>query len=190
MPKAINAFNEFGKIAAKQMKKEDALAMPDLEWRDDVTGTTVSEGDRINLGNIEVCIFETPGHSSCSVSAYVPKIKALFPSDGGGMPYEDMILISAGSSFTKFQQSLEKLKDLEVEYLCADHYGYVTGEEAGGFIKQSINVAAEDRAIMEKFYRETRDIDATIQKIMTSYYNLPPGGFLSPDTVAGYVVKW
>jgi hypothetical protein len=45
------------------------------------------------------------------------------------------------SNFSQFQQSLEKLASLVVDYHCADHYGYITGEEAGQFIAQTTRIA-------------------------------------------------
>ncbi len=56
----------------------------------------------------------------------------LFASDGGGIPYRDSSFASANTNFTQYMESLEKMKPLAVDYLCADHYGYVTGEDAGG----------------------------------------------------------
>jgi glyoxylase-like metal-dependent hydrolase (beta-lactamase superfamily II) len=97
MPKAINTINAFsGMVAAHRGRVEDCSGL-DTEWREDVEGASVSEGDQIGIDHIEVQIFETPGHSSCSISAYVPQIKALFASDGGGIPYQDMI-VTAGNS--------------------------------------------------------------------------------------------
>ena len=130
MPKAINTINAFSGMVTERMGRVEECSGLDLEWREDVDGASVSEGDLIGIGDMEVQIFETPGHSSCSISAYVPQIKALFPSDGGGIPYRDTIVTPGNSNFTLFQESLEKLKDLDVEYLCADHYGYIVGEEA------------------------------------------------------------
>ncbi|NNG08481.1 MAG: MBL fold metallo-hydrolase, partial [Desulfobacteraceae bacterium] len=160
MPKAINTINAFsGMVAAHMGRVEDCSGL-DLEWREDVEGASVSEGDQMGIDHIEVQIFETPGHSSCSISAYVPQIKALFASDGGGIPYQDVIVTAGNSNFTLFQQSLEKLKDLDVEYLCADHYGYIVEEEAGDFIQQTIQTAKKNRSLMEEAYLRTRDIDA------------------------------
>ncbi|NVM24711.1 MAG: MBL fold metallo-hydrolase [Desulfobacterales bacterium] len=112
MPKAINTINGFSRGAAKRMGKEEGYTTCDLDWGDEITGTAVSEGDRIDLGDLEVCIYETPGHSSCSISAYVPQLKALLASDGGGIPCKETIIASGNSNFTTYQQSLEKLKDL------------------------------------------------------------------------------
>ncbi|HUL38629.1 MAG TPA: MBL fold metallo-hydrolase, partial [Thermodesulfobacteriota bacterium] len=110
MDKAIPTINEFSRNVAHRMKKEDIYSTYDLEWRKDVSGKTLREGDRVDLGGVEVLILETPGHSSCCIAAYVPELKALFPTDGGGIPFNETIVTSGNSNYTKYQQSLEKLK--------------------------------------------------------------------------------
>ncbi len=181
MEKAIRTINEFSQTVTKQMGKEEVNSIFDLEWRDDVTGKTVCEGDRIDLGGLEISLLEIPGHSSCCIAAYVPEFKALFPTDGGGIPFDKTIITSGNSNYTKYQQSLERLKTLEVEYYCADHYGYVTGEEAREFIPRTIEIARQVRARIEEVYRSTKDVDRTAQKLVSSFYNQYPYYFLSPE---------
>jgi glyoxylase-like metal-dependent hydrolase (beta-lactamase superfamily II) len=181
MDKAILTINEFGRNVARRMGKGDVYSAYDLEWRKDVSGTTIREGDRIDLGGLEVSILEIPGHSSCCIAAYVPELKALFPTDGGGIPFDKTIVSSGNSNYTQYQQSLERLKDLEVDYYCADHYGYVTGAEAREFISRSIESAKKNRAWMEEVYRSTRDIDAAAQELTSSFYQENPDYFLSPE---------
>jgi glyoxylase-like metal-dependent hydrolase (beta-lactamase superfamily II) len=181
MDKAILTINEFGRNVAQRMGKGDVYSAYDLEWRKDVSGEIVREGDRMDLGGLEVSILEIPGHSSCCIGAYVPELKALFPTDGGGIPFDKTIVSSGNSNYTKYQQSLERLKDLEVDYYCADHYGYVTGPEAREFISRSIEMAKKNRAWMEEVYRSTRDIDAAAQKLTSSFYEENPDYFLSPE---------
>jgi glyoxylase-like metal-dependent hydrolase (beta-lactamase superfamily II) len=185
MPKAINTINAFSDMVTERMGREEDCSGLDLEWREDVDGASVSEGDQIRIDDIEVQILETPGHSSCSISAYVPQIKALFPSDGGGIPYLDTIITPGNSNFTLFQQSLEKLKDLDVEYHCADHYGYIVGEEAGDFIQQTIRTAKQNRSLMEEAYLRTRDIDAAAHELVTSFYESYPDYVLSKEIFQG-----
>jgi glyoxylase-like metal-dependent hydrolase (beta-lactamase superfamily II) len=181
MDKAIITINEFSRNVAKRMKKEDVYSTDDIDWRNDVSGKTIREGDRIDLGDLKVSILEIPGHSSCCIAAYVPKLKALFPTDGGGIPFDETIVTSGNSNFTKYQQSLERLKDLEVEVYGADHYGYVIGEEAREFISKSIEMAKRNRAQMEEVYRFTRDIDGAAKKLISSFYEENPSYFLSPE---------
>lgn len=181
MEKAINTINEFSRNVAKRMGKEEVYSTYDLEWRDDVTCKTVREGDRIDLGDLEVSILEIPGHSSCCIAAYIPEFKTLFPSDGGGIPFDGTIVTSGNSNYTKYQENLERLKTLEVEYWCADHYGYVTGGEAKEFIPKTIEMAKQLRSQMEEAYRSTKDIDLAARKLISSFYEENPYYFLPPE---------
>jgi 2-aminobenzoylacetyl-CoA thioesterase len=185
MPKVVQTINEFSRSVAKRSGKEGALAAYDLDWRGEITGKSVSEGDRMDLGNLEVLIIETPGHSSCSISAYVPKLKTLFASDAGGIPYRDKIMASGNSNFTQYQQNLEKLRDLDVEYVCADHYGYVAGEEARGFMLETVEVAKQERLLMEEAYRKTKDIRIAAKELTGHYYNHYPDWVISVEIVEG-----
>jgi 2-aminobenzoylacetyl-CoA thioesterase len=185
MPKAVQTINNFSLSVARRSGKEGVLAAYDLDWRGEITGNSISEGDRVDLGNLEVLMIETPGHSTCSVSAYVPKLKALFASDAGGIPYKDKILASGNSNFTQYQKNLEKLRDLDVEFVCADHYGYVTGEEAGDFIRQTMEVARQERSLMDEAYRRTKDIQIAAKELTDYYYNQYPDWVVSPEIVEG-----
>jgi glyoxylase-like metal-dependent hydrolase (beta-lactamase superfamily II) len=158
MPKGIETINASSSLVAQRMGVSGWLEGLDLEWRSDGEGRVVSDGDQIDLGGLTVQILETPGHSSCAISAYVPEIRALFPSDAGGIPYKEMILPSGNSNFTQYQKSLEKLKSLKVDIFCADHYGYLTGQEA---------------------------IDATAQALVTERYTRIPDFIIAPEIYAG-----
>jgi glyoxylase-like metal-dependent hydrolase (beta-lactamase superfamily II) len=185
MPKAIRTINQFSRRVAGRMGRESVYDSYDLDWRDDSRGNTLSQGDKIDLGNLEVQIIETPGHSSCSISAYVPKFKALFASDAGGVPYRDRIVAPGNSNFTQYQQNLERLRELDVEYVCADHYGYVAGEEAGDFIRQTIEAAKQERLILEEAYRRTGDIRIAAKELTKEYYQKHPDWIVSPEIEEG-----
>jgi glyoxylase-like metal-dependent hydrolase (beta-lactamase superfamily II) len=185
MPKAIETINSFSRLIAERMGLTGWLEGMELEWRDNLLGRTVSEGTTMDLGGMNIQIFETPGHSSCSISAYVPEMEALFPSDGGGIPYGETIIPSGNSNFTRYQQSLEKLKTLKGDIFCADHYGYVTGQEAECYIARSIDAAGEKRAVIEALFRRTGSIDATVNTLMEDAYTSNPDYFLAPEISAG-----
>ena len=125
--KVIEMINTLNRKAAKARGLQDELAVYDWEWGDGFGAIEVRDGDRISLGDTAIHVLETPGHSQCSISAYVPRLKALFPSDGGGVPFRNTIIVYGTSDYGEFQKSLLKLTELEVRFLCADHYGYVVG---------------------------------------------------------------
>jgi 2-aminobenzoylacetyl-CoA thioesterase len=185
MGKGIDTINAFSRLVADKMGVSGCLEGRDLEWRDDVTGEAVFEGDRIDLGGLTVQIIETPGHSSCSVSAYCPEIRALFPSDGAGIPYGQAIIPSGNSNFTLYQQSLKKLEPLPVDLLCADHYGYVTGTEAAEYISRSIAAAAEKRELIEAVYLRTRSEEETVRELVAEIYTNHTAYFLPPEIYTG-----
>jgi glyoxylase-like metal-dependent hydrolase (beta-lactamase superfamily II) len=185
MPKAIETINASSRLVAQRKGVSKSLEGLDLEWRADGEGRVVSEGAQIDLGGLTVQILETPGHSSCSISAYIPEIRVLFPSDGGGIPYKDMVLSSGNSNFSQYQQSLDKLKSLKVDMFCADHYGYVTGAEAEGVIVRSIDSAKNYRAMVEEIYRRTSSIDATVQALVEERYAQVPDFVIAPEIYAG-----
>ncbi len=187
MPKAIKTINESSLRVAERMGMAHVLERYDLDWSLEIRGGTVKEGDVFDLGGVSVHIFETPGHSSCSISAYVPSLKALFPSDGGGVPYLDTILPSPNSNFTHYQQSLEKLKPLHTNFVCADHYGYVTGEEALKFISRSAEAASERRNEMEEAYLRTGDLDVAAEELVESFFRKYPDYIIGPAIMRGIV---
>ena len=184
-PRGIETINASGRFVAERMGLTGWLAGLDLEWRDDMIGSVVSEGSTIELGGLSVQILETPGHSSCSVSAYVPETRTLFPSDGGGIPYGETILPSGNSNFTKYQESLEKLQAFKVDRLCADHYGYVTGREAENYVLRSSEAARDYRAMVEAIYRRTGSIDATVKELVGERFAYCPDFFIGPEIYAG-----
>jgi 2-aminobenzoylacetyl-CoA thioesterase len=182
-PRAISTINEFSHRIAKRM------GMPDpgheLDWPQGLVGETVYEGTMINLGNIDVQIMETPGHSSCSISAYVPRLRALFPSDGGGIPYKDIIVAAPNSNFIQYEESLRKIEPLRVECLCADHFGYICGDEALSYLSDSIKAAEEERARFTTIYHRLGNSDVAVKEAAASFLAQNPDYFLSPDIYEG-----
>lgn len=185
MPKAIETINQFSRMVATRMGMEEPCSRYDLDWGDDIAGRTVSDGDLLDLGDIQVRILETPGHSSCCLAAYVPALKALFPSDGAGIPFKETIIAAGNSNYTQYQRSLERLQVLDVRLVCADHYAYMEGEEARDFISRCIEVARENRMEMEETYCRTRDVDAAARELNDRFHARHPDYFLSPEIFEG-----
>lgn len=184
-PKVLETINSFSRAVASRMGRLETLGEYDLEWRTDITGEAVKEGDHVDLGGLEVQIMETPGHSSCSISAWAPQLGALFASDAGGIPFKDTIITSGNSDFTRFQENLERFKKLPIKYVCADHYGYVCGEEAGGFMAEAAKAAARRRKEMEELYLQTRDIEEAARELTRRFYGQNPDYLLTPEIFQG-----
>lgn len=186
MPKAVEIMNDYSRMSAQMAGAGDALGAFDFDWRDDIVGTAVGDGDSIDMGGIRVQIFDTPGHTNCSITAYEPAMKALFPSDGGGIPFGDICFPSMNTNTIQYLESLEKMKPLPVEYYCADHYGYITGNEAGGMIDLTLAEGRRRKAELEDCYRRhAGDLDAAARDITEVFYRQNPGYFIAPQILEG-----
>jgi glyoxylase-like metal-dependent hydrolase (beta-lactamase superfamily II) len=195
-PKAIQGINASNRYVLETLPGMPSCSEYDWEWRDDVSGEPVKEGDRIDLGGVEVQILETPGHSPCMVSAYVPKMKVLFPSEAAGVPLGKMILTYGTSDYTKYEENLRKLKELDVEIVCADHSGYVVGEEGSRFVEASIEAARQRRELMLDTFRQQGSVEAASKVLADRLRDENVGDMISFETftqafrqMVGHVVR-
>lgn len=168
-PKAIQAINIANQYTAEVLGLRETCSQYDVDFHDGISGFPVFDGDCIDIGNMEIRILETPGHSPCSISAYVPELKALFPSDACGIPQKDGPATYGTSNFTKFEESLRKLKYLEIDYMCSDHGGYVTGIEAQDFVSRCIQTAKWRRQLMAETYKRTGNVDEAAKRLASSF---------------------
>lgn len=181
-PKAISIIHDYTlKVCRRVRGNADDLCLLDWQWRYDVQGEELDERSRIDLGNRYIEILETPGHSSCSISAYVPQLNALFPSDAVAIPYCDEYVIAAGSSFLQYQQSLDKLSGLNIEILCADHYGCVRGDEAKHYIARSREATQQmiDRLLLA--LRQEGSAEKAAWQLVKHHFDQRPDYFVDPD---------
>ena len=181
-PKAISVINEFTlKVTQRVLGNTDELSKYDWQWRDDVAGYSLAEGNTLDLGDIQIEFYETPGHSSCSISAYIPKLKAIFPSDAVAIPFKDEFIIAANSNLTKYQQSLEKLGNFEIEFLCADHYGYIIDEEARSYINESKIALTNMKNMLRQALQKEGSIDRAAKTLVDKHFQLRPDYFIAPE---------
>lgn len=169
-------------IAERSMQrkaKELDLAFDGIEVHETVKG-----GDRVNWGGIELEIIDAPGHSSDSIAAYMPADRALFASDAGGIPFGENVFAAGNSDFTKYEQTLERFKQYDVEIHLAEHYGAFTGQDARSFVPKSIEAAKETRKRMEESYRRTRNIEASTEELTNLFMKEAPDYFLPREVMA------
>jgi len=183
-PRVIDAINAANRYVIEKRGLADRCRPFELEWSGDIDCETVGEGDRIDLGDLEILIYESPGHSPCSISAYVPRLNLLFPSEAGGLPWRNKIIAYGTSNFSDFERSLRRLNNLEVRYLCSDHYGWVSGDEARDFIGASIQEARWRRRLMTAAYQRTGSVAAAGKEMAAVFQDENSSDLVSWDRFA------
>jgi len=88
----------------------------------------LQEGE-LNIGRVRLKIIQTPGHSPGSLCLYWPERKVLFSGDVAfdqGIGTSDL----PGGNGKLLKESLQKISQLDVEYLLPGHGNVIAGREA------------------------------------------------------------
>ena len=192
-PKVVDSISFLCKTAIAQAGMEEKaealnLIFDGLEFQETVDG-----GDRVSWGGVELEIIDAPGHSSDSIAAYMPSEKALFASDAGGIPFGDDVFAAGNSNFTKYQETLERFNEYDVDIHLAEHYGAFTGEDAKNFMPKSIAAAKEMRKLLEESYARTRDVEESTRELTDLIMKRAPDYFLPREVMAmviGQMMKY
>ncbi|MEJ2656963.1 MAG: MBL fold metallo-hydrolase [Desulfobacterales bacterium] len=145
---------------------------------------TVKEKDVLTCGDLPLEVIEVPGHSSCSIALYVPREKAMFASDAGGVAFGHKIFTAASSNFDKYQESLKKMAGYEIEVFLSEHFGARTGSDGRLFLQKSIEAAAEFRTILKASLAKTEDVEKSTQEVTDSVMVWMPAGFMPRDIIS------
>lgn len=94
----------------------------------------LQDGDEVDLGKgVKVEIFNAAGHSLCSLAAWLPRQRILFPSDALGSCYtpEDIMPL-VFHSFHDYISTNRLLANLRAEWVFPGHHHHISGPEASG----------------------------------------------------------
>lgn len=106
----------------------------------------VREGDIINLdSNLKLQIIETPGHSSCSISIYLPQEEVMFVSDAAGTAIsEEMIAPVFFQDYDLYLDSIRKLMNYPTRVLALGHGQIIWGyDQVQNFYQRSLQSAQD-----------------------------------------------
>lgn len=130
-------------------------------------------GQVVDLGDLEVEVIHTPGHTSDHYCFYEKENKFLFCGDAAGLLGPTTLSTTPTTFQPSFKygpylSSLRKLLRYDVETVAFAHFGAVSGGDAGQIIHESIATLEEWREIAE---REQRDPDALSGKLRTRHWS-------------------
>lgn len=104
----------------------------------------VSDGNVIKAGGMEFRVLELPGHTRCSVGYYCEKEKLLLSCESIGV-YDGAggVVPSYLVGYKMALDSIERVRDLDVERVLVPHYGVLDGERARAYIDAAKKSAVE-----------------------------------------------
>jgi glyoxylase-like metal-dependent hydrolase (beta-lactamase superfamily II) len=148
-----------------------------------VVDRVVAEGDRLPCGSLSLQVLETPGHSTCSISIFMPAEKALFASDAVGIPMGETVFTAANANFDAYMASLDKLFALNPEIILSEHQGGRTGEDCKRFMPVCRQAAREMRDMVVESVARTGDPQKSTDEIADIFTANASEGVLSPWVV-------
>jgi len=170
-PKAIEFIDKLNQEFKHLLNQENSLhvTMPD-------SISAAHEGDIIPVGqNQWLEVYETPGHTRCSLSFLLRPENVLFPGDAAGvMEKNSTIKPLFLSSYAQYVASLEKISALDAEILALPHNQVIAGREN---IKEFLNRSLlETQNLKNKIMQELQsssDFNAIAEKLFSLEYPLP-----------------
>ena len=175
-------------IASQVFKKEKALELirsfnKEVEEiagikRDDIyfdgieVDFIVEDGKRISLGKqVEIEVIATPGHTRCSVSYYLPKQKAIFFGEAGGVLEPDgKIRAQFLSSYNQYINSMKKLLKKEIEIIGLAHGGFLKGKEARNYLAESLKQVQLFKDKIVSYLNKYKNIEKVVEEISKEEY--------------------
>jgi glyoxylase-like metal-dependent hydrolase (beta-lactamase superfamily II) len=151
--KAVKSIVDLDQATRQSFGVDDRYRGISLEFKPPEITKVLNDGDIIDLGGeVSVSILETPGHSKCSIAAYVPAFQYLFPSDGVPLPIlkEGRLMLMANDNIVLYLKSLERMAALDVKAVCCEHGGAFYGEYAASFLRQGLELTRKKY----DFYRQ------------------------------------
>ena len=113
---------QFGKAAAVQASQ--FFGVDNAEFSED----RLMDNERLNLGETEIELIPSPGHSPDSICYYIPNEKALICGDVIFNQNTGRVDLPGGSA-DQLKASIDRLSQLDVEYLLPGHMDIVVGRE-------------------------------------------------------------
>ena len=113
----------------------------DLEYNDDAfrANVIVKDGDSIPLGNLNVEILETPGHTRDSLCFFIPELELLILNETPGVLMPDGSMYPCYlTSYHDTIQSIEKCRRMPYKSLSLPHRGIAKKEDMDGYFEKSL----------------------------------------------------
>jgi len=128
----------------------------------------LEDGETVDLGGRwSFRVISTPGHTRDGISFYFPGIKALICGEAAGVPDRNFrIHPEFLASYRDYVASLEKLAALDVEIIMLSHHYVLTGQEARGYLRASLESTFAFAERIRKYLAESGgDSESVVKRI-------------------------
>lgn len=144
---------------------------PEIGFKPFTLDLPLKGGELFDIGNDEIEVIYTPGHTRDSMCYYLREQKVMFTGESAGimLPSGD-ILPEFLSSYKAYLNSLQVLTRYPVHYIATGHGPVINGKKAKIFFGDSIKATYTFLKRIKNYYEELRDIDKVVERIKNEDY--------------------
>lgn len=169
-PKVLALIHRLSQNAAETYLKEDAkpLDYNDEHMRIDIA---VGDGDIISLGNRYFRVYETKGHTNCSLTYFMEQESILFASESTGVMADGKTMGSSIlSSYKDAIASIEKCRALGAKYIFSPHSLQVDDDIAANYWDMALETAEELKEFVLKCMDEKLSEEEILQRSIERFW--------------------
>ena len=170
-PNAIEFIDKLNQEFKRLLKQDNSMRVTMPE-----NISAVHEGEKILVSqNQWLQVYETPGHTRCSLSFLLQPENILFPGDAAGvMEKNGKIKPLFLSSYSQYEQSLKKLMTLNAEVLALPHNTVTKGEKKiQEFLADSLNETQKFKTEILTALQSTQNFNLIAENILNRDYTFP-----------------
>jgi len=180
-PKIVEQFQQNDEKYCTRLKelREFNELPPFLDFRTMTVERVIKDEETVNLGGVEIRFLATPGHSPCTLSAFIPSEQTTIISDAIGCydPLTDEYLPLFFQSLQMTLDSLERLKKLQANTVayCHDTEMIFLGRDN---IENSYQRIKEELIRLRKEIREMEEMGFSEEIVLDKLFKASYRGFL------------
>lgn len=134
----------------------------------------VADGDIITAGDMKFVAMNLPGHTKCSIGYYCPDNKLLLGCESIGVyDGENDVLPSYLVGYQMALDSIERVKNLDIESILVPHYGVLEGDKARLYVEnakaRAVSTAKWISDSLKNNLSKTEIADNFIEKVYHGY---------------------
>lgn len=131
----------------------------------------VCENDIIPLGDRELHVYETPGHTSCSLTFLLEPGKVLFPAETFGVYAGSGFLITGMlKSCRETIESIEKCRTIDSNFIVSPHYGLVPEQDRKAYWDLSMESVNRNLSFIRNQLKEGALFDGIMEEYTKEFF--------------------
>ena len=167
---ALKRIKSLSSIAWKQyrpQKDEPNVLMEGMK-----IDQAIGENDVISLGDKEIHIVETPGHTTCSISLLLEPEQIFFPSETSGV-YIGNGIIRTGmlKSCRQTIASIEKCSKIKAKYIIGPHYGQVPDRDAEKYWELAMEAVNNSKNFILGHKKKGASFDEILEEYTNEFWS-------------------